>query len=59
MEDSIKSYHGCHHRNRNGTRRITDIARGDNCVYATANRFWKPVKLKYLGGLRVGSLKKR
>ena len=48
MEDAIKRYHGCYYRNRNGTRKLIDIARGDSCVCATANPFWRPIKLKYL-----------
>ena len=50
MEDTIKRYHGCYFRNRNGTRKLIDIATGDNCVCATVNPFWRPVKLKYLRG---------
>ena len=50
MEDTIKRYQGCYYRNRNGTRKLIDIARGDNCVCATVNPFWRPVKLKYLRG---------
>ena len=50
MEDTIERYHGCYYRNRNGTRKLIDIARGDNCVCATVNPFWRPVKLKYLRG---------
>ena len=50
MEDTIKRYHGCYYRNRNGTRKLIDITRGDNCVCATVNPFWRPVKLKYLSG---------
>ena len=50
MEYTIKCYHGCYYRNRNGTRKLIDIARGDNCVCATVNPFWRPVKLKYLRG---------
>ena len=46
MEDTIKRYHGCYYRNRNGRRKLIDIARGDNCVCATVNPFWRPVKLK-------------
>ena len=65
MEDTIKRYHECYYRNRNGTRKLIDIARGDNCVCATVNPFWRPVKLKYLRvgitirGLRVRTLKKK
>ena len=50
MEDAIKHYHGCYYRNRNGQRKLIDIATGDNCVCATVNPFWRPVKLKYLRG---------
>ena len=50
MEDAIKRYHGCYYRNRNGQRKLIDIATGDNCVCATVNPFWRPAKLKYLRG---------
>ena len=50
MEDTIKHYHGCYYRNGNDTRKLIDIARGDNCIYTTVNSFWRPVKLKYLRG---------
>ena len=50
MEDAIKRYHGCYYRNRNSTGKLIDIARGDNCVCAPVNPFWRPVKVKYLRG---------
>ena len=48
MADTIKRYHGCYYRIRNGTRKLIDIARGDKCVCATVNPFCRPAKLKYL-----------
>ena len=34
-------YHGCSFRNRNGTRKLIDYKRGQNCVLATDECCWK------------------
>ena len=43
----IKKYNGCKKRNRNGTRKIIDDVRGDNCSKATNNLYWRETKDKY------------
>ena len=59
MEDTIKRYHRCYYRNRNGTRKLIDITRRDNCVCATINPFWIPAKLKCLRGRRCDTRSSR
>ena len=43
----IKKYHGCTKRNKNGTQKIIDYARGDKCSLATSNPYWRKAKNKY------------
>ena len=50
MGDTSKRYHGCRYRIKNGTRRLIDFKRGEKCVLATHEPYWRPVKLKYLRG---------
>ena len=41
-------YHGCDFRNRNGTRKLIDYARGQWCPLETDEYCWKTTKSKYL-----------
>ena len=41
-------YHGCSFQNRNGTRKLFDYERGQNCVLATGKYCWRNTKEKYL-----------
>ena len=50
MGDTSKRYHGSRYRIKNGTRRLIDFKRGEKCVLATDEPYWRPVKLKYLRG---------
>ena len=46
---TLPPYHGCHYANRNGTRKLIDYGRGEQCVLPTNKRFWKiDVKDKYM-----------
>ena len=42
------SYHGCRRRNRNGSNKPIDSLIGERHIRPTAERFWRPVKEKYL-----------
>ena len=37
-------YHGCGHRNRNGTNKRIDYKRGEQCLFPTYKQYWKPFK---------------
>ena len=50
MDDTSKCYHVCRYRKKNGTRRLIDFKRGEKCVLATDEPYWRSVKLKYLRG---------
>ena len=50
MSDTSKRYHECRCRYKNGTRRLIVFKRGEKCVLATDEPYWRPVKLKYLRG---------
>ena len=41
-------YHGCDFRNRNGTRKLIDYARGQWCPLETDEYCWKTTKSKFL-----------
>ena len=36
-----KIYHGCATRYSNGERKLIDFEKGERCIYATSNPFWK------------------
>ena len=45
---TLPPYHGCGHRNKNGTRKPIDYARGYRCVTLSWRNYWeKNVKPKY------------
>ena len=45
---TLTLYHGCHHANRNGTRKLIDYGRGEQCLLPTNKWCWKKdVKDKY------------
>ena len=45
---TLPRFNGCDHRNENGTRKLTDYARGYRCVTPSWNNYWKKnVKAKY------------
>ena len=45
---TLPPYHGCSHRNKNGTRKLIDYARGHRCVTPSWRDCWKKdVKTKY------------
>ena len=37
-------YHGCGLKNRNGTNKLIDYKRGQQCLFPTEKRYWKPYK---------------
>ena len=40
------SYHGCFYRNRNGTRKIIQYNKGEQCINPVQIFRWRPVKQK-------------
>ena len=45
---TLPPYHGCGHRNKNGTRKLIDYTRGYRCITASWRNYWKQdVKTKY------------
>ena len=45
---TLPPYHGCGHRNKNGTRKLIDYARGYRCVTPSWRNYWKKdVRAKY------------
>ena len=38
------AFHGCGHRNRNGTNKLIDYKRGQQCLFPTDKQYWKPYK---------------
>ena len=38
---TLNPYHGCGHRNKNGTRKLIDYARGYRCVTPAWRNYWK------------------
>ena len=45
---TLPPYHGCSHRNKNGTWKLIDYARGYRCVIPSWRNYWgKNVKTKY------------
>ena len=39
----LPPYHGCHHANKKGTRKLIDYARGQQCVLPTNKPYWKKI----------------
>ena len=45
----LPPFHGCGHRNKNGTKKLIDYGRGHRCITPSWRRLWKiNVKDKYL-----------
>ena len=45
---TLPPFHGCTHRNKYGTRKLIDYARGYRCVSPSCRNYWKKdVKSKY------------
>ena len=44
----LPPFHGCRHRNKNGTKKLIDYSRGYRCIMPSWRRLWKKnVKDKY------------
>ena len=42
------TYHGCQHRNRNGTRKKIQYNKGEQCINPVHTACWRKTKKKYL-----------